>query len=73
MLGLHVNLPNETINLDPTLPEWLPRLELRGLPFGRARLDIAAWREGNQNRVEVTPRRGARVNVRVERGRFHVE
>ena len=73
MLGLQADLPSQTIYLDPTLPEWLPRLELHGLQFGRARLDIAAWREGEQSRVDVTPRRGARVNVRVERRRLHAE
>jgi hypothetical protein len=73
MLGLHADLPNQTINLDPTLPEWLPRIELRGLQFGPARLNITAWREGKQCRFEVTPRHGARVNVRVQQGRFQAE
>ncbi|MGE3598370.1 MAG: glycogen debranching N-terminal domain-containing protein, partial [Dehalococcoidia bacterium] len=47
MLGLRLDLPNETVYLDPSLPEWLPRVELTGLPFGRGRLDIGAWREGD--------------------------
>jgi glycogen debranching enzyme len=66
MLGLRMDLPNRTLSVDPSLPEWLPRLELRGLQFGRDRLTLRAWREGDQSYVDVVSRRGAAVDVRVE-------
>jgi glycogen debranching enzyme len=68
MLGLQADLPNETIFVDPSLPDWLPHIELNRLQFGQGRLDLRARREGTECRVEVNAHRGTRVNVRVERG-----
>jgi glycogen debranching enzyme len=57
MLGLRADAPNRRLYLIPTLPEWLPDVELRQLRVGPCSLDIRFWREGEQTRWEVIENR----------------
>jgi len=58
MLGLRADAPRRRLFVDPTLPEWLPRLKLTGLAVGDAVFDLETWREGGASRWEVTVREG---------------
>jgi glycogen debranching enzyme len=53
MLGLRADAPNKRLYVNPTLPEWLPDIELRHLQVGPCLLDIRFWREGSVSRWEV--------------------
>jgi cellobiose phosphorylase len=53
ILGVRPDAPNGRLYVDPTLPAWLPDLELRGLRLGRHEFDIRFWREGETTRFEV--------------------
>ncbi len=52
ILGLRADAPRGRLLVHPTLPSWLPALELRGLQVGQARLALRFWREGGQSRWE---------------------
>jgi glycogen debranching enzyme len=45
MLGLYPYAPLRTLLLDPHLPEWLPRLTVRGLRVGAARVTLRFSRD----------------------------
>ena len=45
MLGITLDAPNDTLILDPTLPDWLPDITLRGLRLANDSYDIAFTRE----------------------------
>jgi glycogen debranching enzyme len=51
-LGLVPDAPRGRCFLAPRLPEWLPRLELRGIAIGRGRLDVAIARRGPDTVIE---------------------
>ncbi len=53
MIGFQPDAPNERLLLDPSLPDWLPDLTLRGLRVGRAVFDIRFRREGDATAFEV--------------------
>jgi glycogen debranching enzyme len=53
MLGIHADAPRGQLNVDPTLPDWLPGLTLQGVKVGPDRIDLRVWREGDQTRWEV--------------------
>jgi glycogen debranching enzyme len=53
LLGLRGDAAHRRVLIDPVLPEWLPRLELRGLGVGPARFDLAVIRDGDETRSEV--------------------
>jgi glycogen debranching enzyme len=60
LLGLRPLAPLRILVLDPHLPEWLPELELRGMRFGEALLDIEAWRGGGgKSHYRTRSRRGS--------------
>ncbi len=61
MIGFQPDAPNRQLLLDPTLPDWLPDLTLRGLRVGSAVLDIRFRREGEQTDFEVLSGDPARV------------
>ena len=63
LLGLQADAPNNRLQVDPRLPEWLPDLTLRGLKVGSGTLDLRFWREGNTTRWDVLSQTG---NVTVE-------
>ena len=54
LLGLRADAPNHRLYVSPTLPEWLPAIQLRHLRVGACSLDLQFWREGDRSRWEVT-------------------
>jgi glycogen debranching enzyme len=53
IIGYQPDAPNGKLYVDPELPDWLPDLVVTGLRFGKRRLDIGFWREGDATRWEV--------------------
>ena len=53
ILGLRADAPHKRLYVDPTLPDWLPEIELKHLRVGHCFLDLRFWREGNNSRREV--------------------
>jgi glycogen debranching enzyme len=66
MLGLEPDAGrNQLTFVRPALPEWLPRVELRGLRVGQSRFDVLVRREGESAAVDVRDRHGdAEIVVR---------
>jgi glycogen debranching enzyme len=60
-LGLVPDAPRGRCFVSPWLPEWLPRLELRGVKVGQGRLDIAVAGHGDQTVVEAVQAAGVEV------------
>lgn len=53
ILGLRADAAHRRLYVSPTLPDWLPDLELQRLRVGRCIVTIRFWREGKQSRWEV--------------------
>jgi glycogen debranching enzyme len=53
LLGLRADAPHKRLYVHPTLPEWLPGIELQRLRVGPCLVTIRFWREGTQSRWEV--------------------
>jgi glycogen debranching enzyme len=58
ILGLQADAPAGRLYVQPTLPLWLPDLQLEGLQVGKARLTLRFWREGDHSRWEVRQQEG---------------
>jgi len=58
ILGLRGNAPEHHLYVHPTLPHWLPDLQLIGLAVAGTRLTIKFWREGQRSRWEVLQQEG---------------
>lgn len=71
ILGLEPDPRARVLRVTPTLPEWLPELELRQLPVFDGTLDLRFWGSGEDSRVEVLRRQGdgAVEHVRLSRPR----
>lgn len=64
ILGLRADAPRRTLYVYPTLPRWLPDLQLTGLAVAGTRLSLRFWREGNRSRWAVLDQQG-RPEIRV--------
>ena len=53
ILGLRADAPHKRLYVHPTLPDWLPDIELQHLRVGPCSLTLRFWREGNRSRWEV--------------------
>ncbi len=53
IFGLRADAPHGRLYVHPTLPAWLPAIELRQLRVGASSIDLHFWREGDQSRWEV--------------------
>ena len=53
MLGIQSDAPNDTLYVDPNLPEWLPDITLLDLRLGHRHLDIRFQRDGGKTVWEV--------------------
>ncbi len=53
MLGIRADAPHKKLYVNPTLPDWLPEIELQRLQVGPCKITIHFWRDGNQTRWEV--------------------
>ena len=51
-LGLVPDAPRERCFLAPWLPDWLPRLEVRGIAVGHGTLDVCIVRRGSETVVD---------------------
>lgn len=54
ILGLEADAPHRRLRVSPTLPEWLPDLELTNLSVGDATVGLRFWRDGEQTRWDST-------------------
>ena len=53
ILGLRADAPHKRLYVRPTLPEWLPDIELYHLRIGPCSITLRFWREGDRSRWEV--------------------
>jgi glycogen debranching enzyme len=53
ILGIRPDAPNGKLYVDPTLPAWLPDLELHDLRMGEHLFSIRFWLDGEVTRYEV--------------------
>jgi glycogen debranching enzyme len=53
ILGVRPDAPNGKLYVDPTLPDWLPDIELHDLQMGEHRFSIRFWRDGEATEFEV--------------------
>ncbi len=53
ILGLRADAPHKRLYVRPTLPDWLPDVELHQMRVGPCVLSLRFWREGNTSRWEV--------------------
>lgn len=60
-LGLVPDAPRRRCFLDPWLPEWLPRLEMRNIAIGAGRLGVTVVRHGGRTVVESAEAEGVEV------------
>ncbi|HEY9597210.1 MAG TPA: glycogen debranching N-terminal domain-containing protein [Cyanophyceae cyanobacterium] len=58
MFGLDADAPHRRLKVQPSLPNWLPDLELKNLGVGDAKVGLRFWREGARTRWEVTHMEG---------------
>jgi glycogen debranching enzyme len=63
MLGLDADVPNGRLWVNPTLPDWVPSLELTGLKVARTELHLRFWREHEATRFSVESRAGDGIDV----------
>ena len=54
ILGLRADASHKRLYVKPTLPEWLPEIELRNLHVGACSIDLRFWRKGNDSCWEVS-------------------
>ncbi|MFL5707061.1 MAG: amylo-alpha-1,6-glucosidase, partial [Ktedonobacteraceae bacterium] len=54
LLGLRADAPHQRLYVNPTLPEWLPDLQLQHLRVGPCSCTLHFWREGDCSHWEVT-------------------
>lgn len=54
ILGLRADAPNKRLYVHPTLPEWLPELQVQDLHVGPCSFTLHFWREGDRSRWEVS-------------------
>lgn len=61
ILGLRADAPHKRLYVHPTLPSWLPDIELQHLRVGPCLINLRFWREGERSRWEV-------VELHLDRG-----
>ncbi len=54
ILGLRADAPHKRLYVRPTLPDWLPDIELQRMRVGHCNLSLRFWRDGNTSRWTVT-------------------
>ena len=65
ILGLRADAPHKRLFVNPTLPDWIPEIELQHLQVGPCKITIRFWREGDVSRWEVSENT-AEKNVKQE-------
>ena len=54
ILGLRADAPHKRLYVRPTLPDWLPDIELQRLRIGHCFISLSFWREGTTSRWTVS-------------------
>jgi len=54
ILGLRADAPHKRLYVNPTLPEWLPELQIQRLEVGPCSIDLHFWWEGDRSLWEVS-------------------
>lgn len=67
ILGLRGDAPRRRLYVHPTLPRWLPDVQLKGVEVGATRLTLKFWREAEASRWEVLDEDGPPIEVVEER------
>jgi cellobiose phosphorylase len=49
ILGLRAAAPNGRLYVDPTLPNWLPEIELKNFTVGDSILHLRFWKERSES------------------------
>ena len=62
---LLADTPHKRLFVNPTLPDWIPEIELQHLQVGPCKITIRFWREGEVSRWEVSENT-AEKNVKQE-------
>ncbi|MDQ6671006.1 MAG: amylo-alpha-1,6-glucosidase [Chloroflexota bacterium] len=63
MLGLRADAPARRLYVHPTLPTWLPDVQLHGLQVGRTKLTLRFRREDDAKRCEVMEQDGPDIDM----------
>jgi glycogen debranching enzyme len=53
ILGLRADTPHQRLYVNPTLPDWLPEVDLQQLRVGPCLINLHFWREGDRSCWEV--------------------
>lgn len=53
LIGLRADAPNKRLYVNPTLPEWLPEIEIKRIRVGPCFISLRFWRDGEISRWEV--------------------
>jgi glycogen debranching enzyme len=53
ILGLRADAPHKRLFVNPTLPDWIPEIELQHIQVGHCKVSIRFWREGETSRWEM--------------------
>lgn len=54
ILGVQADAPHKRLIVHPTLPDWLPDIELHRMRIGPCSISLHFWREGKKSRWEVS-------------------
>ncbi len=63
-LGFQPDAPNDTLFIDPQLPEWIQNIDLTDLSLGDQTFDLHVWREDGATKWEVTRGDASKVQAR---------
>lgn len=63
LLGMKPDAAEGTLRVNPTLPDWLSEIVIKGMKIGQSRLSIRCWREGTQMRHELFAMEGRSFRV----------
>lgn len=53
ILGLRADAPHKRLYVNPTLPDWIPEIELQHMQVGPCKITIRFWRQEDTSRWEV--------------------
>ena len=68
ILGIEPDLPNGTVYLRPSLPEWLPAITIEGLKFGTAMVSLSCTRQGEKTMCKLLQNTGELKVINVYTG-----
>lgn len=66
ILGLRADAPHKRLYVQPTLPDWLPDIEIQRLKVGAGTLNLRFWREGGESRWSVVSNQFSRKEDEIQ-------